>query len=95
MDTIVRMKPVAPDGSSDVLVAVCTFSKWVEIGTVPRLDSTETARWFHTAIVCRYGLPGVVRTDGGQEYRGRFSAYLREAGVVHRRISTRNPRANG
>ena len=64
------MKPVVPDGESDIIVAVDTFSKWVELGTVIHLDSTNIARWFHANIICRYGLPGLVRTDGGTEYKG-------------------------
>ena len=89
------MRPPAPDGAHDIIVAVDTFTKWVELGTVTRLDSTHVTQWFHANIVCRYGLPGLVRTDGGAEYKGEFRAYLRDAGVHHRMISSRNPRANG
>ena len=76
-------------------MAVDTFSKWVDQGTVTRLDSTNVTSWFHTNIVCRYGLPGLVRTDGGVEYKGEFWAYLREAGICHWVISARNPWSNG
>ena len=71
------------------------FCKWPELGKVVRLDSGEVTRWFHCNIVCRYGLPAMVRTDQGQEFSGEFSAYLKAHGILHRRISTRNPRANG
>ena len=74
---------------------MCVFCKWPELGKVVRLDSGEVIRWFHCNIVCRYGLPAMVRTDQGQEFSGEFSAYLKAHGILHRRISTRNPRANG
>ena len=90
-----RISPPAPDGAHDILVAVDTFTRWVEIGTVQQLDSTHVTRWFHANIVCRYGLPGLVRTDGGAEYKGDFKAYLCDAGVRHRVMSAQNPRANG
>lgn len=95
VDTIVRLTPSAPDGSQDVVVAVDPFTRWVEVGRVPNLDSHQTALWFHEQIVCRYGVPVVVRSDRGTEYRGEFDAYLRRQGIQHRLISTAHPRANG
>ena len=47
IDTAVGFSPPAPDGATDVLVAVDPFSKWVEIGTVRTLNSHETAEWLH------------------------------------------------
>jgi hypothetical protein len=77
------------------VVCVDTMTKWVEIGTIPVHDSRSTAGWFHEHIICRYGVPSVVRSDLGTEYQGRFHEYLVSLGVKHRPISTMNPRANG
>ena len=95
LDTIVQMRPAASDGASDIIMAVDAFSKWVELGTRTRLDSTNITRWFHANIICRYKLPGLIRTHSGAEYKGKFWAYMREAGIRHQVISARNPRANG
>ena len=81
------MSPPAPDGARNILVVVDTFTKWVEIGTVQWLDSIHVTMWFHANIVCRYGLLGLVHTDGGVEYKGDFKAYLCDAGMRHRVIS--------
>ena len=81
MDVIVRVKPVGPGGISHIVVAVCVFTKWVELGAIASVDAGTIRRWFHEHIVCRYGLPGVVRTDGGSEFKGEFRSYLRDAGV--------------
>ena len=70
LDSAVNFVPPAPDGATDVILAVDPFSKWVEIGTVPTLNSHEVAEWFHREVVCRYGVPARVRTDQGREYRG-------------------------
>jgi hypothetical protein len=78
-----------------MIVAVDPFTKWVEAGPVPHLNSHETATWFHREIVCRYGLPAAVRTDRGTEYQGEFEDYLHTYGIKHRLIATMNPRANG
>ena len=60
-----------------VVVAVCNFTRWVEVGILANLTSADVAEWFHREIVCRYGLPVAVRSDKGTEYRGAFDEYLR------------------
>ena len=62
--------PPAPDGATDVILAVDPFTKWVEVGTVPSLNSHEVAEWFPREVVCWYGVPARVRTDQGREYLG-------------------------
>ena len=59
------------------------------------MDAETIRRWFHENIVCRYGLPSIVRTDGGSKFKGAFHHYLLESGVRQRVISTQNPCANG
>ena len=78
-----------------VVVAVCIFTRWVEVGILANLTSADVAEWFHREIVCRYGLPVAVRSDKGTEYRGAFDDYLKANAIQHRVISTMNPRANG
>ena len=95
VDSIVGLKPPAPDGATSVILAVDTCSRFVVAGRLPTLSSYATANWFHAAITCVFGLPHTVRSDRGPEYRGAFDHYLREAGVQHRLISTMHPRANG
>ena len=36
---IVRVKPVEPGGNSHIIVAVCVFMKWVEIGAIASVDA--------------------------------------------------------
>jgi hypothetical protein len=86
---------MAPDGSADVIIAVDPFSKWVEVGKLPVLDSAHTSAWLHAEVVCRYGLPSAIRSDQGREFLGAFSRYLKLHGVLHLPIITKNPRANG
>ena len=64
-----------------MIVAIDPVTRWVELGSVPHLTSHEVALWFHAEIVCRYGLPVVVRTDKGSEYKGEFDMYMRRNGV--------------
>ena len=86
---------MAPGGAKDVIVVIDCFTKWVEVGILPTLDSHATAAWFHSTIVCCYGAPGIMRSDRGGEYMGKFDAYMVRLGISHRIIATRDPRANG
>ena len=95
VDTIVSLTPAAPDGLQWVIVTVDPFTRWVKMGCIPTLTSHDTATWFHENITCRFGLPCMVRTDRGSEYRGEFDQYMQANGVHHRLISTEHPRANG
>ena len=91
----VRAEQFPPDHFDDIILAIDPFTKWVEIGTVPTLNSHEVAEWFHREVVCRYGVPARVQTDKGREYCGEFDRYLRSNGIGHSLIATNNPRANG
>lgn len=56
-----------------LVVAVDCFSKWVEIGVTKSHSAKETWEWFYSNVICRYGVPYVVRTDQGLEYKGEFA----------------------
>lgn len=82
IDAAVRLTPTNPlNGAKHLIVCVDAFSKWVEIGTFDRLLSTSVMDWFHENIVCRYGVPVVVRCDNGKEFQGDFKLYLQSMGV--------------
>ena len=70
LDFIVGMTPPTGDGHTLILVAVCPFSKWVEVGTCALTSSTDVARWVHTNIVTRFGKPAIFRVDCGTEFPG-------------------------
>jgi hypothetical protein len=63
IDTITNQSPPAPDGSTSIIVSVDATTKWVEIGTIPVLDSHHTTQWVHDHIICRFGVPDVIRSD--------------------------------
>lgn len=83
IDTVVGMDPPAPDGSIYVVIMVDTFSKWVEIASIPNKSAEETTKVLHQQIVCRYGIPTAIRTDQGTEYKGMFTEYCDYVGIKH------------
>ena len=71
----------APGGATDVVVGVCVFSKWVELGVLPDRTSRCVAEWFYQEVICRFGCPAAVRTDQGREFMGEFDDMLAHFGV--------------
>ena len=95
LDLITGLQPAAPDGSTEVIVGIDPFTRWLEMAALPDKSAARVVTWFHEQIVCRYGTPTAVRTDNGTEFLGDFDAYLRSWGIQHQLCSVRNPRANG
>ena len=95
IETVVWLSPAIPSWARDICVTICAFTKWVEAGILPSLDSHAISIWFYEAIIFRYRFPGIVRMDRSTKYHGEFYAYLTHLEVHHHMIATRNPRANG
>ena len=89
------LKLPAPDGLTDIVVAVDPFTRWMDIAPLPTRSSADVTMWFHNQVVCRYGTLIVVQSDQGNEFKGDFKAYLKAWGVQHRLCSIQNPRTNG
>ena len=74
-----------------MVVAVCPFSKWVEAAPLVNKSSHVVATWFHSEIVCRYGVPWGVRLDQGKEFRGFFEQYCKYLGIRLLTVYTAHP----
>jgi hypothetical protein len=70
---------------------VCPFSKWVEASPIENKRSHTVATWFHTQIVCRFGVPWGIRLDKGKEFRGIFEEYCNGLGIKMLTVYTAHP----
>jgi hypothetical protein len=86
--------PVTQRGNKYVLVAVEHFSKHIEL--IPLRDKTtaETAA-AAAQVLCRFGAPAELVTDGGGEWEGEFDQLLTSCFIDHRVTSPFHPQANG
>ena len=86
--------PVTAKGHKWVMIAVEHFSKHIEL--LPLADKTpeETAA-AAAQILCRFGAPAELVTDGGGEWGGKFHELLEFCFVDHRVTSPFHPQANG
>ena len=79
----------------NIVMAINVFTKWPEAAALTQLGSQQITHWFYTEVVCKYGVPQVVRVDCGMEFQGEFNKYCRGFGIHVRRINTAWPRAQG
>ena len=82
-------------GNEYAMIAIEYFSKQIEIIAIPNKTAEVTAAAFLSHVICRYGAPAEVVTDGGSEFKGAFDALLEEALVTHRVTSPNHPQADG
>ena len=75
------------------MVCIEHTTKWIELIALP--TKAHVARAFLENILSRYGVPGVVLTDEGTEFQGKFHLLLAEQEITHRIISRENPQADG
>jgi hypothetical protein len=90
-----KLSPPGTSGETICIVAVCPFSKFVLADPLPDKSSATTSRWFHSRVVCFFGVPYAVRVDQGTEFRGRFSQYCEGMGIHIMAVYTAHPQANG
>ena len=63
IDLVAKLQPPGKHGEITLVVAVCPFSKWVEAAPLEDKSSHSVATWFHSQVVCRFGVPWGIRMD--------------------------------
>lgn len=96
LDLTGPFKPARGTGNQYILAAIDHLTGWVE--AIPIKNKTNHCVWeaFMTHIVSRYGLPEVIITDKGGEFRAiEFDKFLSECGVRHNVTTPYHPQSNG
>ena len=78
-----------------LMVAVCSFSKWVELAPLKDKEAATVFKFFFDNVICRHGSPADVVMDQGREFAGVFEKGLKEHGVNVRKASASHPQSNG
>lgn len=83
-------------GNKYVAAFIDTVSKYVVAECIPDKTAETIARVFTTKVVCMYGMPDELYTDGGGELIGTLVSQLSKAFGVSRKVTTPyHPQANG
>ena len=87
---------VAEDGTKKfILTIVDTFSKHCEFCVLPNKTAAQVASAIYSRFICRFGVPLVVTSDQGLEYRNKlFEGLCALLEIDHRFASVQNPASN-
>ena len=78
----------------DFLVMVDRFSGFPFLAELRRTHTSDVVQVL-TAWFRQFGWPRAIRTDGGPQFRGEFSAFCKTYDMVHELSSPYNPESNG
>ncbi|CAN6720964.1 unnamed protein product [Malus baccata var. baccata] len=79
-----------------ILLAVDYVSKWVEAKATRTNDSKVVADFVKSNIFARFGMPRVLRSDGGSHFCNRtIEALLKKYNVTHRVSTPYHPQTSG
>ena len=83
-------------GNAYILVVVDYVSKWVEAIAAPTNDHKVVLKMFKSIIFPMYGIPKVVKSDGGSHFIKKvFEGLLRKHGVKHKVATPYHPQTSG
>ena len=82
-------------GYDCLLVARDDFSGWVEAKPMKTPTSAKVAKFIYDEIICRHGVFGKLKVDGGSEFKKKVITELKKLGIARTVISAYNARANG
>ena len=71
------------------------FSKFVTLGALPDRRSDTIAQWLHANVVCLYGRPLLIKSDGGSEFKGAFKELCEMLEIRHHTTLPYHPQSNG
>jgi hypothetical protein len=82
-------------GYDCLVVARDDFSGWPEAKPMKNPTSKKIAKFIWTDVICRHGLFGKLKVDGGSEFKGAVIKELNKLGIRRIMISAYNAKANG
>ncbi|KAL5479281.1 hypothetical protein EMCRGX_G022782 [Ephydatia muelleri] len=95
IDFVGPISPISTSGNRYILTLSDQFSKWVEAVAVPTKEAHRVASALYK-IFMQMGLPKVLTTDNGSEFRNKLNAaMLKKLGIRHSFITPYHPQSNG
>ena len=87
--------PICRD-KNKLVVARCDFSGWPEAVAMKNPTAEKVAKWVFEDIICRHGLVGELKVDGGAEFKGEeLVEMLKKYEIKRLVISPYNAKGNG
>uniref|UniRef100_A0A1I7YHP6 Integrase catalytic domain-containing protein n=1 Tax=Steinernema glaseri TaxID=37863 RepID=A0A1I7YHP6_9BILA len=88
--------PESNSGNKYVIVAMDYITKYPFAKAVPRKTAVEVADFVFNDIVAMFGVPRIIITDQGTEFRNQLDKHLSDKlGIEHRFSTPYHPQTNG
>lgn len=88
--------PKAKDDLQYVMVAIDFMTKWAEVKPLKNITQEDAIRFVKDHIITRFRIPRVLISDNGTQFVGsKFTKFLSEHGVKHKKASVCHPQSNG
>ncbi|RDY10011.1 Pol polyprotein, partial [Mucuna pruriens] len=84
------------NGYSYILLVIDYVSRWVEAIATKTNDARVVMDFLKSNILCRFGVPKVLKSDQGSHFYNRvMSSLLHKYGVMHKITTAYHPQTNG
>jgi len=83
------------DNYNCIVIARCDFTGWPEAKPMFNPTAAKIADFIHNDVICRHGVFGEIKMDGGPEFKGAVIKSLSRRDIKVRTISAYNSKANG
>ena len=78
-----------------ILTVVDIFSRYTWLGKLKEKEALSVANEFGSITERATVTPNSLLSDNGMEFAGEFDAYLKDNDIMHRRVRSHTPEANG
>lgn len=88
--------PITHSNNRYIIVATDYLTRWPEAQAVPDASALTLAKFIFTEIVCRHGIPKIILSDQGPNFRSDMIRLLYEKFLIqHKFSSPYHPQTNG
>lgn len=79
-----------------VMVAIDYMTKWAEAKALRNITQEDAISFAREHVITRFGIPKVLISDNGTQFIGsKFTKFLSEHGIKHKKASVCHPQTNG
>ena len=88
--------PITLTGKRYIILAIDFFTKWTEAVAVNEANAQNIAKFIHTDIICRHGVPQEITSDRGTEFLNELTTEMeRTYRIKHIKTTAYHPQGNG
>lgn len=91
--------PITPKASNEhrfILVAIDYFTNWVEVVTLKAVTKKAVVNFFHSNIICHFGIPKTVITNNTANLNShQIKELFEQFKIIHHHSTPYRPKANG